>query len=598
MVVLSCFSRMKEGTMKTVWLWSTVILLALSGATITTAADPKDVVGDWEGELDVSVVKLTLIFHVTKTDDGDLNATMDSPDQGAYGLKVDSVILNGDELTFTMKDLLGSYEGTVGEEATSIIGTWTQAGKEHPLSLTRVKPGDLPKPPTVPKELAGIWEGTLSFNNNDLRIVVRTVTEKDKPLRAVLDSPDQGVNGIPITALELKDGTLTFKVKSIGGSFEGTANEDGSAYEGNWKQGPVSLPLTLKKTDKVTEARRPQHPKPPYPYEVEEVSYKNADAGITLAGTLTLPKGDGPFPAVLLITGSGPQDRDETIFGHKPFLVLADDLTRRGIAVLRVDDRGVGDSTGSLRTATSADLADDAEAGVAFLKAHPKIAPKRIGLVGHSEGGLIGPMVAARSEDVAFLVLLAGTGVNGGEIILNQIPALTRAEGIEEDVIQKQTQALRRIIEVLRASPDSDLETKTIDALVKELVGTSSDADQENVSPMIAGLLTERLKTPWYRYFVTYEPRTSLEKVHCPVLAINGEKDLQVDPKLNLPAIAQALATAGNERVTIREMPGLNHLFQPSKTGAASEYGRIEQTIAPEALEVIGEWIEAQTGLD
>ncbi len=265
--------------------------------------------------------------------------------------------------------------------------------------------------------LNGIWQGSLKISSVTLRIVFKVTVDKNGSYSATMDSPDQGAKDIPVDSVIYNDGNVKFVVGAVRGFFEGKVDFDNSTIKGEWHQSSMSLPLELKKIDKVEELKRPQEPKPPFPYNVEEVSYENKTAGIKLAGTLTFPKAKGPFPAVLLITGSGPQNRDEELFGHKPFLVIADYLTRRGIAVLRVDDRGIGKSTGKFSSATTEDFAGDVLAGVEFLKSNKNINPKEIGLIGHSEGGLIAPMVAVKSSDVAFIVLMAGPGLPGDQIL-------------------------------------------------------------------------------------------------------------------------------------------------------------------------------------
>jgi hypothetical protein len=361
----------------------------------------------------------------------------------------------------------------------------------------------------------------------------------------------------------------------------------------------VKLPLVLKKTDKLSEARRPQTPKAPFPYKSEDVTYPNESARIILGATLTLPEGKGPFPAAVLITGSGAQDRDETLLGHRPFAVIADALTRRGIAVLRVDDRGVGKSTGSQADATSADFATDVAAGIAYLKTRPEVDPKRIGLVGHSEGGLIGPMVAAKSpEDVAYLVLLAGTGVNGAEILKAQSALILKAAGMPEGLVGAQSRLLAEILKVVAEEKDDKAAEARFELLTRAALAALPEADRKSLAAQ-AGPSGKaqflRVKSPWFRYFLTFEPKTALAKVRCPVLALNGDKDLQVPPEQNLPAIEAALKSSGNDRVTTRVLPGLNHLFQRCKTGAPSEYATIEETFDPAALKVVADWIVATT---
>jgi len=336
-------------------------------------------------------------------------------------------------------------------------------------------------------------------------------------------------------------------------------------------------------------------PKPPFPYREEEVAYDSKTPGVRIAGTLTLPPGPGPFPAVLLITGSGAQDRDESLLGHKPFLVLADDLTRRGIAVLRVDDRGTAKSTGNFAAATTFDFADDAQAGYEYLRTRKEIAPAKIGLVGHSEGGLIAPIVAARTPEVAFIVLLAGPGLPGGDILAAQQALILRASGVSEAKIKEESAAITRMIAVVRETPDLKAAGAKIKAVRDEIAAALPEAERKALAESDPnGASLARLTTPWFRTFLLHDPRPTLAGVRCPVLAVNGELDLQVPCKDNLDAIAQALATGGNPRLTVRPMPGLNHLFQTCKTGAPSEYASIEETIAPAALKVIGDWIVEQ----
>ena len=343
-------------------------------------------------------------------------------------------------------------------------------------------------------------------------------------------------------------------------------------------------------------AARPQEPKKPYPYDEEEVSYENKGGGVKLAGTLTLPRTKGPFPVVVLITGSGPQNRDEELLGHKPFLVLADHLTRGGIAVLRVDDRGVGGSTGSVPSSTSEDFAGDVLAGIEFLKTRTEINSNQIGLIGHSEGGLIAPMVAARSTDVAFIVLMAGPGLRGEEILYLQGELIAKASGVPDKAIASNRAAQQAIFGVLKEEHDNAVAEKRIRENFLKITAEMSD-EQKRVS-RIEATLAAQLKmvlTPWFRYFLTYDPKQALMKVSCPVLAINGEKDLQVPPDENLRVIEQTLAAAKNPDYKVVKLPGLNHLFQTCKTGTLTEYASIQETMSPVALDVISDWILKHT---
>ena len=445
--------------------------------------------------------------------------------------------------------------------------------------------------------IEGIWEGKLKVPGGELRIVFNISKNLDGTLTATLDSPDQGVTGIPVEEVIFKDKTLRLEVKSVGGIYEGKVSEDFLVIEGEWKQSGQTLPLTVKRVDKAVEILRPQEPKKPYPYIEEEVVYENKDAEIKLAGTLTLPSGDTPFPVVLLITGSGPQDRNETIYNHRPFLVLADYLTRQGIAVLRVDDRGVGKSTGDFSQATSEDFASDVLAGVEYLKTCKEIDPKKIGLIGHSEGGLIAPMVAVKSADVAFIVLMAGTGLTGEEILYLQSNLISKAMGASEEEIAKSRQFNAKIFSVIKEEEDNEIAKERLQQIVMAYLAELSDEEKNRIGDPEEYLKAQlqNLLSPWSRFFLTYDPKPTLTKVKCPVLAINGEKDLQVPPKENLSVIKEALVAGGNKNFIVKELPGFNHLFQTAQTGVPLEYAKIEETISPIALKIIGDWILEHT---
>ena len=443
------------------------------------------------------------------------------------------------------------------------------------------------------QDVAGLWMGTLHVGPAELRLALH-VTKAAEGLTATLDSLDQGVNGIPVSSITQQGRAVKFEVKVVKGNFEGTLNESGSEISGTWTQ-TVPLPLVLKRTEKLPEVKRPQEPAKPYPYDAQEVSYENKAAGVKFAGTLTLPRNGAPHVAVLLITGSGPQDRDEAIAGHKPFLVLADYLTRRGIAVLRVDDRGVGGSTGG--AGTTEDFVDDALAGVAFLKSRKEIDPRRIGLIGHSEGGMIAPLAAARSADVAFIVMLAGPGVTGAKIIAAQSYAVPKASGAsEEGAAMNRDVAMLMVDSVLREN-DPAAARKRFEERLATLMSGWSDAQRNLVNTMRPQLQAQMktLADPWFRTFLSLDPKPALMKVQVPVLALNGELDTQVPAQQNLPAIEEALKAGGNKDFTVTKLAGLNHLFQKAKTGSPAEYGQIQETIAPAALDAIGEWILRHT---
>jgi fermentation-respiration switch protein FrsA (DUF1100 family) len=448
-----------------------------------------------------------------------------------------------------------------------------------------------------PKAIEGVWEGKLKVGGVELRLVLRVSKESDGSLNASVDSPDQGAMGLKVDSIELDDdGVTRFEMKTLSAKFEGTRDEVGNTIVGEFTQAGTTLPLVLGWQERASELPRPQEPQKPYPYRAEEVRYENKAGGVTLAGTLTIPTGQGSFPAALLISGSGPQDRDESLFGHKPFLVLADYLTRMGIAVLRVDDRGVGGSTGQTRTSTSEDLAGDVEAGVAFLKTRPEVDPAKIGLIGHSEGGIIAPMVAAQSAEIAYVVLMAGPGLPGEEILILQGALVAKAEGKSDDQIAENRELQERIFEIIRSEKDPQAAEARMRLTIKDGLTRLSAVDKEAASVTVEFVeaQVQAVQSPWFRFFLTYDPRPALRKVKCPVLALNGEKDLQVPARENLAAIEGALKVGHNPRMTVKELPKLNHLFQTSETGRISEYARNEETIAPIALELIGSWIKEQ----
>ncbi|MDZ7364061.1 MAG: alpha/beta fold hydrolase [candidate division KSB1 bacterium] len=449
--------------------------------------------------------------------------------------------------------------------------------------------------------LEGIWQGVLKVQSLELRIVFNISKTPEGKFTATLDSPDQGATGIPVSAVTFENGNVKIEVKSIFGVFDGKLESDQTTITGEWKQGAAALPLVLKRTDKAPELpRRPQEPQKPYPYHEEEVVYDNRQAGIKLVGTLTLPQSGEPFPAVILITGSGPQNRDEALLGHRPFLILADALTRRGVAVLRFDDRGVGKSTGEFAKATSADFATDVIAGIEYLKTRREINPKQIGLIGHSEGGLIAPMVAAQTSDVAFIVMMAGPGITGAEILDLQGALIAKANGASEAVIAKNRDLQKKMFAVVKAEKDDAVAEKKLRPIWTEALQALTDEEKKALDfsganpDSLFQIQIKQLLSPWFRHFLFYDPQPTLKKVKCPVLAINGEKDLQVPPKENLSAIEKALKAGGNKNFTVTELPGLNHLFQTATTGSPAEYAKIEETISPAALQMMGDWILAQ----
>ncbi|MEW6750879.1 MAG: alpha/beta fold hydrolase [Candidatus Latescibacterota bacterium] len=365
------------------------------------------------------------------------------------------------------------------------------------------------------------------------------------------------------------------------------------------------------------QGRRPQDPRPPFPYDVQEVTYFNAAEGLLLAGTLTVPPGPGPFPAAVLVSGSGPHDRDGQVAGHRPFRVLADQLARQGVAVLRYDDRGVGGSEGDFGSATALDYVVDALAGVDFLAGQPRVDGGHVGIIGHSEGGLVAPLAAAESDQVAYVVLLAGPGIYGADLLLLQQLLIGQAEGVPAEELAIDQLLSTLYFEVLAAPTgafQAEMGLRRIwdGFLAGEILPEA--LSQEQRAALLARLLAlgpverealtrlsfesrlPQLLSPAFRFLVTYDPVPALEGLRVPVLAVNGSLDLQVPAHPNLDAIARALAAGGNPDYAVVELPGLNHLFQTAATGAPSEYARIAQTLAPALLELVGNWIVDHAG--
>jgi uncharacterized protein len=412
-------------------------------------------------------------------------------------------------------------------------------------------------------------------------------------VHGIMKMLDQGGVELPATIAARGD-TLSFTIAAQHITYSGVMTTAGDSIRGTFMQGTVSIPLPFgRSTLESVSAGRPQDPKPPYPYNTKEVTVPS-DGGVRLAGTVVIPEGPGPFPAVVFVTGSGPQDRDEALLGHRPFLVIADYLARHGIASLRYDDRGFAKSTGTFETATSADFAADAEAALHFLQHVPGIARDRVGILGHSEGGLIGPMIAARTRDVAFLVLMAGPGMPGDSLSLLQLRRLASSSTPSAQV-DAQVDNNRRLFHAVSGARDSADAVARVLAVRQEIIG----ALPENQRVAAASRLDQtipKLVNPWMRYFLRYDSRTALRNVHVPVLALGGTLDLQVPARENLSGIDAALKAAGNKGYRIVELPNLNHLFQTATTGAPSEYATIEETIAPQVLDLITSWINQRFG--
>lgn len=445
---------------------------------------------------------------------------------------------------------------------------------------------------------AGTWSGTLTIPGGQLPLVIH-ITQNGSAYSSTMDSPNQNAFAIPLAETAFQDNTITITANNMNIKYSGTLSADQNKITGTYQQGQLNIPLILSRK-KIAEVAagppvRPQDPKD-FPYKQEEVTFTNTKAGNTLAGTLTLPETGKFSKIVVLISGSGPQNRNEevNVINHRPFLVLSDYLTRNGIAVLRYDDRGIDKSTGDFNAATTADFADDAEAAVNYIQSRPDLKQLSIGLIGHSEGGIIAPMIASRNKTVRFLVLVAAPGIPSDQLMLQQNEDIGRLAGLDNKSLQRAHETNKKIYDIIKQSKNLSQETSL--AKVEEVVKTDIQSyTKEQLQGINADELVQStiagLKSPWIRYFITINPDTYLSRLSCPVLALNGTLDMQVAFTPNLAGIKASLEKAKNKHFEIVPMPELNHMFQKAKTGGPMEYSTIEETINPAALQKITAWI-------
>ncbi len=443
------------------------------------------------------------------------------------------------------------------------------------------------------KEITGAWQGQLIIQGTPLKILLHIVKEKES-YNGSFDSPDQGAFGIPFSTVTYNDALLVCEIPKMQLKIVGSIMPSDSLSV-KWQQGPANLPITFYKLNSDTKLSRPQEPKGDLPYIVKEVTFKNTIKNINLHGTLTLPVGKGPFPAVVLISGSGPQDRNSEVFGHKPFLVLADFLTRHGIAVLRYDDRGTGQSEGNFADATSLDFAEDAEFAFAFLYSEDKIDRKKTGLLGHSEGGMIAPMIAARNKKVAFEVMVAGPAVPIDSLMYDQLRLVFKSGMASDESLKKQLAINHRLFNYLKSKPDYPSAKSGLDTFVHEtlLQQMSHDTLGFYREFEIAKRQIHAQVTPWFYYFINYNPMDNLSKITQATLAIYGGKDVQVEALSNAVILTSIFSKSKLNNFTVHTFPNLNHLMQTANTGAINEYVKIDETFSEEALKMIAEWILA-----
>lgn len=428
-------------------------------------------------------------------------------------------------------------------------------------------------------QIEGTWNGNIEIPNQKLPFVIH-ISKANNQWKVMGESPMQTDEKFPLEKITFQNDTLKISDSKLGMNYTGVLKNP-KYIEGKFSQGGMSFPLNLEKGE--FKRNRPQEPQPPFSYKVEDVTFENKEAKIKLAGTLTMPNGKGKFPVIVLVTGSGAQDRNEEILGHKSFLVIADYLTKNGYAVLRYDDRGVAASEGDFESATTYDFANDAKSAVDYLKNIKEIDSKKIGILGHSEGGMIAQMIAAERKDLPFIISLAGPGISIDELMLVQKYEIEKASGLSNEVLEANQKLFRKIYEIIKKNPSNDIASQEIKSLLK------SDPTYKELSEEQINELASVTESNWFATFIRYNPENNLAKIKSKALILNGEKDVQVTAKENLEGWRKGLSH--NKKATIKSYPNLNHLFQSAKTGMPNEYGEIETTIEPVVLEDIIKWL-------
>lgn len=564
------------------------LFACLTAAVSAAAAAPAPrLAGQWHAMLQTAAGSYALELSVRQDAQGVLTASLESVDQApGEAIPVSEVVFDNDQLTLRIDALGAAYEGRFDAGRDAWQGHWRQ-GRAMPLTWER---GPLAPAPTV-AGIDGDWRGTLSRNGADLRLVLHVRTSA-RGTRAKLDSPDMGIAGLDVAELTREGERIGLKIPQASVVFNGELSDQATTLSGQWqRQGmpAATVRFTRPAQASVAAAPRPQTPLPPFAYRVEQVRFANPRAGIALAGTLTLPPGCGHCAAAVLVSGSGPQDRDETLFGHKPFAVLADHLTRQGIAVLRFDVRGVGESGGRFDGASNADLASDVRAAVDFLAARREVDPKAVGLIGHSQGGIVGPLAALHNPAVGYLVLLAAPGTSMSQLLLAQRRLTVAALGPNAGAPATHDAALATLFDAAAKAADRAQAQARVGAMLTPELLRRLGADETQKTALIGELTGD-----WLRDVLRYDAPATLSALRIPILALNGSVDRQVPAEANLAAIARA--SAGNQDVTTLQMAGMNHLFQRSRSGAIAEYAGISETFAPAALDAISGWIAARFG--
>jgi pimeloyl-ACP methyl ester carboxylesterase len=550
----------------------------------------QQLIGVWEGSIQIMGQELAILVNFG----GDSTATIDIPQQSAVGLKLINVRHTHPIIHFELPagPGLATFNGTVSENL--IKGDFKQAGATGTFELkpkALVKPQTPEEAPPSLRPLVGKWHGDIDIMGQALGVMVefRSIANE---LKATIDIPMQNAKGLNLKIVRFESPKVHFELQGGPGLaiFEGELKKD--SINGSFLQAGISGSFHLARGESVKEDNAPEEP---VPYKQEEVVFYNDT--LKFAGTLTLPPKVGRHPAVVMITGSGPQNRDEELFGFKPFRMIADHLTRNGIAVLRYDDRGVGGSTGNTMQSTTSDFANDVVAAVRFLQSRPDINPKQIGLCGHSEGGIVAPLAATRHKDIGFIILISGTGVDGMSILLAQAELIARANGTPEANIKENMELNRRIYSAIREGRDLEQFREEINKVGRKQLDQMKPEERKAITNPDEYLQTQisaqlkSIQSPWFRYFISYDPAPTLEHVQCPVLALFGELDLQVPAETNKQAMERALTNAHNRDYQIKVLPKANHLYLTATTGSPSEYAAMRKEFVSGFLETISDWI-------
>ncbi len=568
------------------------LFAAMASLLGAAAAQAPALRGGWEGSVDPSNLDLYVRIRFEEGPAG-LTGEIDVPLQGAFGLPLDQIEMDADgAVRFTVPALPSSptFDGRLrGDDA--IEGEFVQGSASVPFELQRA--GEAPTVRTPPGWL-GTWRGVLAPERAPLPLVLNLSSEEGR-LRGTVDLPSQGLTGLEARPLAAVDGAVTLSIPALPADARlGLRLEEGT-LTGTFQQEGVTFPLTfVREGDEAAEnVERPQTPRPPFPYATHDVTF-DGDAG-TLAGTLTLPDGPGPFPVVVLLNGSGAQDRDGTVLGHPTMAVLADRLARSGIGSLRWDDRGVGGSDGELGAAGLDGLAADASAAVAFLAGREGVDASRIAVLGHSEGGLVAPRVVTGDAPVAAMVLLAAPAVSGLDVLAQQNRLILGQRGADENAIETQIAYLRALHAALSAGDEDEAQRLTRERVDEQLAALpEGEAPTGAARERFVAAQVETVVTPTFRDFLLAQPGPVLRDVDVPTLAVFAGQDVQVPAVQNEGPMRAALRAAGLDDATVVTLSGLNHLMQPARVGGLDEYGTIRTTVAPELLDLVSEWLDAR----